>query len=287
MIRPWFRHAAVPWKTTVTQTRASGENRVSTKPGVLQGGEHAEPHAGPQLGLAEEQDGQRAGGVELGAGQHPDRFQLVVGQQVRLVDQQDRQPASLGELGGQVPGGLRDQGGVVDAGHAAQGRDDRVVDAPGADLRVGDGDELVAGGVQAGGGGARGHGLARADLTGDHRDLAGVDAVGDAADGFLVGGRGEQRPDRDGPVEGQPLESEVAAHGVIDHRRPPGGLGWPRRPQAGVADAVRGAVGGGALVLEQLQVGPPRAFPDSFILRNFMLRAAGSGSGSWLVAESC
>src|SRR5271166_4339194 len=37
MIRPWFRHAAVPWKTTVTQTRASGENRVSTKPGVLQG----------------------------------------------------------------------------------------------------------------------------------------------------------------------------------------------------------------------------------------------------------
>jgi len=35
MIRPWFRQAAVPWKTTVTQTRASGENRVSTKPGVL------------------------------------------------------------------------------------------------------------------------------------------------------------------------------------------------------------------------------------------------------------
>src|SRR6516165_3818220 len=37
MIRPWFRQAAVPWKTTTTQTRASGENRVSTKPGVLQG----------------------------------------------------------------------------------------------------------------------------------------------------------------------------------------------------------------------------------------------------------
>ena len=38
MIRPWFRQAAVPWKTTATQTRASGENRVSTKPGVLQDG---------------------------------------------------------------------------------------------------------------------------------------------------------------------------------------------------------------------------------------------------------
>jgi hypothetical protein len=36
MIRPWFRQAAVPWKTTATQTRASGENRVSTKLGVLQ-----------------------------------------------------------------------------------------------------------------------------------------------------------------------------------------------------------------------------------------------------------
>src|SRR5438552_12999872 len=36
MIRPWFRQAAVPRKTTATQTRASGENRVSTKPGVLQ-----------------------------------------------------------------------------------------------------------------------------------------------------------------------------------------------------------------------------------------------------------
>ena len=40
MIRPWFRQAAVPWKTTATQTRASGENRVSTKPGVLHTDHH-------------------------------------------------------------------------------------------------------------------------------------------------------------------------------------------------------------------------------------------------------
>ena len=139
----------------------------------------------------------------------------------------------LGDLGCEVLGGLGDQGGVVEAGHAAQRGDDRVVDAAGADLRVGDGDELVAGGVQAGGGGADGHGLARADLAGDYRDLAGVDAVGDAADGFLVGGRGEQRADRDGPVEGQPLESEVAADGVIDHHWPPGGLRGRRRRARG------------------------------------------------------
>ena len=73
--------------------------------------------------------------------------------------------------------------------------------------------------------------LTMADLTRDHRDLAGVDAVGDPAGGFLVGRRGEQRPDRDGPVEGQPLEPEVAAHGVIDHHWPPAGPGWPRRPR--------------------------------------------------------
>ena len=130
-------------------------HRVSDADPLVQGGEHAKPHAGPQLGLAEEQDGQRAGGVELGAGQHPDRLQLVMGQQVRLIDQQDRQPASLGELGGQVLGGLRDQGGVVEAGNPAEGGDDRVVNASRADLGVGDGDELVARGVQAGGGGAR------------------------------------------------------------------------------------------------------------------------------------
>src|ERR1019366_3306509 len=119
------------------------------------------------------------------------------------------------------------------ASAGAQGRHDRVVDAPGADLRVGDGDELVAGGIQAGDSGPRGHGLARADLTGDHRDLAGIDAVGDPADGFLMRCRGEQRPDRDGPVEGQPLEPEVAAHGVIDHHWPPGGLGARRLPGRG------------------------------------------------------
>jgi DNA invertase Pin-like site-specific DNA recombinase len=36
MISPRFCQATVPWKTTVTQTRASGENRVSTKLGVFQ-----------------------------------------------------------------------------------------------------------------------------------------------------------------------------------------------------------------------------------------------------------
>jgi len=40
---PWFRQAAVPWKTTATQTRASGENRVSTKLGVIHRASLARP----------------------------------------------------------------------------------------------------------------------------------------------------------------------------------------------------------------------------------------------------
>src|SRR6266536_2760739 len=64
MIRPWFRQAAVPWKTTATQTRASGENRVSTKPGVL--------HLGPsvarcQRGLAQRADQPALVAVGVGA----------------------------------------------------------------------------------------------------------------------------------------------------------------------------------------------------------------------------
>ena len=57
MIRPWFRHAAVPWKTTATQTRASGENRVSTKPGVLHGAAGAD-----QPGSGDAGRGGRPGG---------------------------------------------------------------------------------------------------------------------------------------------------------------------------------------------------------------------------------
>src|SRR5262249_19108301 len=64
MIRPWFRQAAVPWKTTTTQTRTSGENRVSTKPGVLHFVAEAFQGAEVVAGLAA---GVRAAFVVVGA----------------------------------------------------------------------------------------------------------------------------------------------------------------------------------------------------------------------------
>src|SRR6266704_1800155 len=75
MIRPWFRQAAVPWKTTVTQTRASGENRVSTKPGVLHArrgcvdlfDEQAQGAGDPGRGGRVEGDGDGAGRAGDGA----------------------------------------------------------------------------------------------------------------------------------------------------------------------------------------------------------------------------
>jgi len=86
MIRPWFRPAAVPWKITATQTRASGENRVSTKSGVLQdlprAIEQVTNHlqilsgAGGEPGLADEQgtgssEGRRSAARRNGGGGPP------------------------------------------------------------------------------------------------------------------------------------------------------------------------------------------------------------------------
>ena len=74
----------------------------------------------------------------------------------------------------------------MEGGLAAQGGDDVVVDAAGADGWVGQVDEVVAGPVDVVEGGAHGHGLANADLSGDDGDAAGGDAVGDAGGGLGV-----------------------------------------------------------------------------------------------------
>ena len=74
MIRPWFRQAAVPWKTMATQTRASGENRVSTKPGVFQvaaSGDHPGQCRGDDQGEQQRGDQRREdlarGGRQIGS----------------------------------------------------------------------------------------------------------------------------------------------------------------------------------------------------------------------------
>ena len=81
-----------------------------------------------RVGLADEEAGQRAGTVHLMIRQHAHSLQLIVVEQMRLVDHEDGHSASLCVLGGERVGGLRDEGGLLALGDAAERGDDGVVD---------------------------------------------------------------------------------------------------------------------------------------------------------------
>lgn len=74
-----------------------------------------------------------------------DRFELVVGEQVGLVDDQDGDAAAFGVLGGEQVAGLGGQGGAAVGGLAAEGGGDGVVDAAHAHGGVGQVDDVVPG----------------------------------------------------------------------------------------------------------------------------------------------
>src|SRR4029077_19026365 len=93
-------------------------------------------HLAAQGGLADEQAGERGVGVHAVVGQHPDGLELVVGQQVGFVQDEDGGAAALVAFGGERAGGLGDQpGGQVGRVRAECG-DDRLVDPADADLGV-------------------------------------------------------------------------------------------------------------------------------------------------------
>ena len=98
---------------------------------------------------------------------------------------------------------------------------DLLADAAGADHRVGEVDDRVPGGVQAGQDGADGDGLARADLAGDDADGALADAPGDAGDGLVVGGVAVQHPGGEVAAERHAAEPVVGLQ-LLDHSVSPG-----------------------------------------------------------------
>ena len=103
-----------------------------------------------------------------------------------------------------------------------EGPDDLHVKAAGAEGGVGDVDDLVPGGVQAGDGGAHGHGLAGADITGDHAEQDLVDAEADPGGGLGVGLPGEQVPGRDRLAERGASQPEMRRpRRPASHCRPP------------------------------------------------------------------
>ena len=82
-------------------------------------------------------------------------------EQVRLVQDEDDAPASFVFFGGERFGGLGDERGPVKARGAAEGGDDRGVDAAGPDGGVAEVDDRVAAGVETGERGAHSDGSCR------------------------------------------------------------------------------------------------------------------------------
>ena len=84
-----------------------------------------------------------------------------------FVADQDDPAVSFRGLGGQQVRCLAHQLGFEVAWLGAQRPDDRDIQAPGPERRVGDVNHLVPGRVQAGDGGAQRHRLARPDVPRD------------------------------------------------------------------------------------------------------------------------
>jgi hypothetical protein len=144
-------------------------HRLDGEPGrdpLVQGREHAHPQLPVQGGLADEDPGERGRRVHLGVREQPELFELGRVQEVRLDD--DHYAAvPFGGLGGEQVGGLGHQLGLEVAGLGAEGPHDRDVESPGAERGVGDVDDLVAGGVQGGDGGADRDSFPRSDIARD------------------------------------------------------------------------------------------------------------------------
>ena len=99
-----------------------GGHGVAQRDALVEGGEDAEFDPPSQGGLADQQAGEGAGGVHVVVGEHADRFELGVVEQVGFVDDEDGGAAAFGVLGGEGVGGLGDQGGVVGQGSVRRGR---------------------------------------------------------------------------------------------------------------------------------------------------------------------
>ena len=110
-----------------------GGHGVAQPDPLIEGGEDAEFHPSSQGGLADEQAGERARGVHVVVGEHADRLELGVVEQVGLVEDQDGGAAACVLFDRQRVDGLRDQGGVVGQRAVPEGGNDLVVDAPDSD----------------------------------------------------------------------------------------------------------------------------------------------------------
>ena len=167
-------------------------DRAAQRDPLIQRREHALAQLATQRRLAEQQTRERRARVHLGVRQHPQLFELLDRQHVRLIQDENHGLAALGGLRGEQLGRLRDQRRPVEPWGRAERRDDLSVDPARPDRRVGQVDDRVPARVQAGGRRSRGDGLAGADLAAHHPERPLGDDPVDPRDSLLVGSGREQ-----------------------------------------------------------------------------------------------
>lgn len=113
-------------------------HRVARGGALFEGGQDGEFHGASEGGLAGQQAGQRGVLVHALVGENADGFQLFVGHQVGLVDDEDGGAFALLAFGQQDLAGLDGQPGAQVGGGLAEGVHDHFMDAADPDHRVGD-----------------------------------------------------------------------------------------------------------------------------------------------------
>ena len=183
-------------------------------------GAHAQPSG--ESGLPDQDASEGTARIEVGVGEETELLELLGGEQMRLIDDEDDPAMPLGLLRGQQVTGLGDELGLAVAGDAAEGGDDGDVETAGAEGGVGDVDHLVAGSVQPCHRGAHRHRLAGADVADDDPEQALGDAEADPRHRLGVSGPGEEIAGGDGLAERHVGEVEVGDPRCPAHRSPSG-----------------------------------------------------------------
>jgi hypothetical protein len=153
-----------------------------------------------QIGLAEEDEGEEGGRIHLVVEQKAELIKDVVGEQVRLVDEEENGAALASQVG---EGGaeLREQAGEAKGRFGLESEQDLVVEGHGRQVRIGEVDDGVEVAVEGEGEGAQGGRLAGADVAGDEGREALLEGEGEPGLDLLMAAGGKEIGARDGLAE--------------------------------------------------------------------------------------
>ena len=160
-----------------------------------------------QIGVADQDQRSQRFAVHLVAEEQAQFLQHGLGQQVGLVNDHQWRAALAEAQIGEGGANAGDHAGLGEGRLVAEGEQEFAVEAAAAGGGIGKVDDEVAIGVQTGGEGAHGGGLAGANLAGDQAAATFADQVGQAGRQFFLAGGGEQLVGLDGLGEGRTGEA--------------------------------------------------------------------------------